>query len=176
MTKWFRIIAIGCIVLSLGLMGIEGCTGMHNQDGTPLSPEQYFQRYEHVIKLGVQVGIINLLETNPTYAGRVKAFTGYMETYLASNNVLDLSQLEKIARDKIDWSKYDATERLLVEALLTTVRVELGNVLTANNLPAPPERVAFYAGKFLAWVHEGALVFEAQQSQRGVVPMLPPAN
>ena len=165
-----RIIAITMVAIALGLVG---CPGNIDINGSPMTPEQYFQRYETLIQLGVQVGVINLLETNPTYAKRVDKFSKYMLEYLEDNEMVDLSTLEQVARDKIDWTKYDATERLLVEALITVIRTELENVLRSNNVEIPdaPEKVKMYGGKFLTWIGQAAATFEVQN--RSVVPVLP---
>lgn len=171
MKRWFAVLGMVTLMVPV-LLGMDGCAGM-NTDGLPMTPEQYFQRYETIIQLGVQVGVINLLETNPTYAKRVKKFSQYMTNYLEGNEMVDLSTLEQVARDKIDWTKYDATERLLVEALITVVRTELENVLRSNSVEIPdaPEKVKMYGGKFLMWIGQAAATFEAQS--RTVAPVLP---
>lgn len=171
MKRYVAVFAMLALIVPV-LLGMDGCATM-NTDGQPMTPEQYFQRYETIIQLGIQVGVINLLETNPTYANRVEKFSAYMLDYIEGDEMVDLFTLEQVAREKIDWSKYDPTERLLVEALITVVRTELENILRANNVEIPnaPEKVKMYGGKFLTWVGQAAVTFKVQN--RDVVPVLP---
>lgn len=170
-----KFLAITVISLLIGLSSCAGVVGIQNPDGTSLTPEEYFNRYEHIIQLGVQVGVINLLETNPKYANRVDKFSKYMLDYIQENDMVTLEELEEVARERINWTKFDATERLLVEALITTVRTELENVLYANGVQIPnaPEKVKLYGTKVLSWVGQAARVFKAQSQRRVPVPKLP---
>ena len=145
---------------------------------TPESAMEYFNKYQHIMKLGTQVAILALLEQNPTYAERIVSFAGYLETALEGQQVADLKALEELARDKIDWTKYNPTERLLVEAVITQVRVEIENVIAANgvNLPTPSGEIKMFVSTFLDWIEEGGRVFIAQQGNRSVIPILPPVS
>ena len=172
----FRTVALVLVLMSVMLLTSCATLGV-GPDGDPMTPEEYFERYEHIIKLGVQVGVLQLLESNPTYADRVSTFAGYMKDYLDEGDpTLTLAKLEMVARERIDWSRFQPTEQLLVEAIITQVRAELENVLRANGLPEPPEKVVMYAGKFLGWVQEASAIFENRRGQRSTAPTLPPAE
>ena len=110
------------------------------------------------------------------YAPKVADFAEYLTEALDGQDIVDLKELEQMAVEKIDWSKYNPTERLLVEALITQIRVEIENVIAANKLsiPTPPEDIKMVVTSFLGWVKEGALVFQQQQGNRNVIPTLPP--
>lgn len=161
------------LVLSPILLGINGgCLG--NVGPTPVTSDQYFQRYEPILRLAVQVAVLNFLEKNPSYTTRVDKFSEYMLDYLdKEHETIDLATLEKVAREKIDWSRFDSTEKLLVEALISTIRGELERVVTANvGEVTPPEKVTLYSKKFLTWVKTAAETFSPQR--KNTVPVLSP--
>jgi hypothetical protein len=178
---------IGIICMS-GLLSLSfsGCATL--QSTQPTSSAEYFERYEAITSTAVQLAVVKLLNANPAYAQRVIDFSQWMKDVLRDENinVVDLSLLETLAKDRIDWSNYDPTERVLMNALIRQIRVELEHILEADcgttterlpcfaDLPGAPEKVKMYGTKLLTWVHEGAALFVATQSRTiERIPTLP---
>lgn len=161
-------------LLVLPMLVFSGCATLGG--GETNTALEYFNKYQHIMRLGTQVAVLAVLDQNPTYAPKVADFAEYLTEALDGQDIVDLKELEQMAVEKIDWSKYNPTERLLVEALITQIRVEIENVIAANKLsiPTPPEDIKMVVTSFLGWVKEGALVFQQQQGNRNVIPTLPP--
>ena len=172
MIKNFKALTVALIAAIM--LVLPGCATLQ-QGNAPQTAVEYFERYRTLFQLATQVAVIKVLDPNPTYATHLIDFSEFMREVLETTDVVDLSELEQLVRDEIDWSKYQPTERLLVETLITTVRVEIENVLRANkdNIPTPPEDVKLIVGSFIDWVAQGARLHIEQQSTRNVIPVLP---
>ena len=176
------------LIISTALV-FTSCSTL-NPGNSPTSAEEYFQRYQHILRLAVNVGVVNLLDANPTYGDKLMKMTEVIEQVLEGGNVHDFSTLQALIMDRINWANYEPIERSLVEALLTTVRIELENVLKADckpeaneadarglcfeGLPETPEKVRFYVAVVSDWIQEGVGLWRASNSSRAVVPILPP--
>lgn len=175
LNKFFSWLII--LVVCLSFVSLPGCAtlGGNNPNQTSLD---YFHRYEHILRLGVQVAVISILDKNPAYTDRIVSFTDYIKEYIEGEEILNLRELEDVVRDKINWDDFEPTERLLIEALISQIRVEIENVLKANKieLPTPTEDVKMITESFVTWVQEGAKVFIEQRKNRSIVPVLPPRN
>lgn len=184
---------LAAVMLSLALVigSMTGCATLSG-DG-PNSADDYFKRYQHIMRLAVQVGVINLLDVNSTYDDKLMAMTNVIDTVIEAeaNNVLDLGDLQQLVIDRIDWSSYAPTERLLVEALLGQIAVEVKNTLEADcqpeanqgaralcfqGMPEVPEKVKLYVGTFTSWIREGIGTWRASNGNRDFIPVLPPVK
>jgi hypothetical protein len=169
---------IASAILVVAMLVLPGCATLGNGNDPNQTALDYFNRYQAIMRLGVQVGVLSVLEPNPTYATRIVAFADYVQEYLEGQELLDLQSLEDVVRDKVDWTKYNPTERALVEALIIQIRVEIENVLKANKtqLPTPPEEVKMVVSTLVTWIGEAANIFIQQQQNRSVIPVLPPRS
>ena len=163
------------LTMALAFVLLPGCATLQG-GGPDQTALDYFQRYQHIMRLGVQVAVFSLLEPNPTYAPRIAALTEHIQNYLESDGLVDLRGLEEAVRARIDWSGFSPTEKALAEALIVQVRVEIENVLEANKtaLPTPTEEFKMIASSVIGWLDEAANVFIAQQGDRAIVPVFPP--
>ena len=162
------------VVCMVTFGGLVGCSTLQGGDGTPMTPKQYFQRYQHIMRLAVQVAVLRVLDANPTYGPRIVAFANTIQTIL-DDKYITLAELETLVVDEIDWSQYKPEEQLLIKALISQVRVEIENVLTINvGVPAAPEDVHMILSAFVGWVEEAAALHDAERSNRVVIPQLPP--
>jgi hypothetical protein len=145
--------------------------------------DEYFSRYEHIMRLATQVAVINVLEINPSYSNKMVGMAEVIATAIESESVVDLESFQNIVISRIDWSQFNPTERVLVEAVLSEIRVSLQRILEAEcitgtlcfeDLPKLPENFKTYANKFVMWIKEGVGLFLSQHGQRSVIPVLPP--
>lgn len=165
------------VIMVLSFLAFSGCASL-GMDDSKLDAKQYFDRYQHVLKLAVQVAVLKVLDSNPTYAPELVAFSDIIKTYVDMEDYVNLDALEELVNEKIDWSKFQPTERLLVQALISEVRVEIENVLKVNvgKIPTPPEDVKMIVESFVDWVSEAAQLYQQQQTNRTVIPVLPARN
>lgn len=163
------------LLVAIALL-LPGCATLGNSENPNQTALEYFNRYQAIMRLGVQVGVFSVLEPNPTYASRLVAFSEYVQEYLEGEDVIDLQLLDSIVRNKIDWSTYTPAERALIEALITQIGVEIENVLRANktSIPTPTGEVKMIATSVVGWIGEAANVFIEQQANRAIIPVLPP--
>lgn len=65
---------------------------------------------------------------------------------------MPINQVETLILNKIDWSKLDASDRLLIEALITRVKSEIVNSNTLD------QETVVSASKVLGWIVKGAKI------------------
>ena len=153
------------------------------------SADEYFQRYEHILRLATQVAVINVLKSNPTYDDSLMNIADVIQTVVDGGDIVDLQAFQDAVMAQVDWSQFEPTEKLLVEAILSQMRVSLGNILEADcqpvanegeralcfsDLPQLPDSFKMYAGKFVDWIKEGVGIHRASLDSRSIIPVLPP--
>jgi len=163
------------LLMILSLLAFSSCaTITPSTEG--LDAKAYFDRYQHIMKLAVQVAVLRVLNSNPTYADSMIAIVEDVKTVIDALDILDLTELEQLIKERIDWSKFEPTEKLLVDALISQVRVEIDNVIAIklDGIPTPNEDVKLIVTSFVDWVAEAAMLHKQQQSNRSLVPTLEP--
>lgn len=163
------------LVMVFCLLSFSGCATLApSSEG--LDAKAYFDRYQHIMKLAVQVAVLRVLNSNPTYADSMIALVEDLKIVIDALEILDLAELEQVIKDRIDWSKFQPTEKLLVEALISQVRVEIDNVIAIklDGIPTPSGDVKFIVTTFVDWVAEAAMLHKQQQSNRSVIPEFAP--
>lgn len=163
------------LLMVFSLLTFSGCATLApSSEG--LDAKQYFTRYQHIMKLAVQVAVLRVLNSNPTYADSMIAIVEDVKTVIDTLEILDLTELERVIKERIDWSKFQPTEKLLVEALISQVRVEIDNVIAIklDGIPTPPGDVKLIVTTFVDWVAEAALLKKQQDGNRSLIPVLEP--
>lgn len=130
-------------VALLAALGAAGCS----------TPTQ-----TNLAKLTVQYAVIKVCDRNPEYAPRVVEIATQIEALAGGETANTVDLLLSLVRAKIDFSKLDAADKLLVNALIDQVGIELKVRLGTTT---------FDAGKLLlvsevaGWIREAAAMAAA---------------
>lgn len=108
---------------------------------------------EPLYRAAVELGVLKVLEKNPTLAPRVQELAGQATAGMAAGEVVSLATLEGQIRQAIRWEKLTPEETVLLDTLIVAVRQELDR--TAAGLQTP-EEARLLAVKVLEWVEDAA--------------------
>jgi hypothetical protein len=128
-------IPLALVLLVFAIVTLAGCQ----------SPGGQSQLTE---QLAIQYATLKITEGKPDRAARIHAIASDAKTFL-SGEAVTLSALNAAVRDKIDFSKLDAADTLLVNALLGEVQRQLAAKL-GEGLLNPDALV--HVNRVLDWI------------------------
>lgn len=104
-------------------------------------------------RLAVQYATVKVLENNPGRAQRVIEIATFIEDNAGSSTATSVAILTTLVREQIDWTKLDAADTILVNALIDMVATELTARLGSG--PLSPEQ-ALVVKEVASWIKQAA--------------------
>lgn len=146
-------------MLSVAIMGmfvLSACAG--------LAPHQ-----EAVAKVATQYATLKFIDGKQDRATKVKEVTAFAVSIVEGDATTTVDALEAAVRAQIHWEDLKPEDALLLNTLITAVRVELElRLADANTLP---EEVVLRVAEVLSWVNEAAALVAPQASGTWFWPM-----
>jgi hypothetical protein len=106
---------------------------------------------ELVLKTSVQYGTMKYLGSHPNHIEKAEFLVDEVAAALESEQSATLALLETIVVDSIPWEKMTPEERLILTALLTEIKYQVG-LKIGEGVLGESERV--WGMQFLSWVRQ----------------------
>ena len=103
---------------------------------------------ENAARIGVIFAVMKIIDQDIEKAEKVCSIANDAQSFFDSN-VLPVDEIEKLIRDKINFSKLDSAETVLVEALIIEIKIKIQDG-EASGFIDPETKVT--ATKVLGWV------------------------
>lgn len=110
-------------------------------------------RRNPIASIAVQYAVAKVVDKNTEKAQRVLAIVSETRKLIAGEQASTVAMLEQIVRDQIEWSKLDAADAVLVNALIDEVRFQLEDRLGDSELVGDKVLVV---DEVLGWVERAA--------------------
>lgn len=110
------------LALVIGLVAFSGCASTTGQQNI-------------AAKFAVQYAVLKVSENSPAKAARIVAIAKEVKAIAGQDGADTVDLLMVIIRSKVDFSKLDAADTLLANALIETIGEQLKERLGSGKLP-----------------------------------------
>ena len=163
---WLVVALVLVLLGGVSLTTLSGCATFG-----PLEGQAAVERHQLLFKAAAQYGTLKIIEKNPNMAEPVARIAGdtadALEDTLEAGRLVALPALEEMVRAEINWDKLTPEEFLLIDTLITSVRLELARAEAEVVLPADDpttsgvegeatRQALYYAAAVLRWIEEAA--------------------
>jgi hypothetical protein len=106
-----------------------------------------------LVHVGVSYAVAKVVKGDPERAARIVAIAGTVRQLAGSQEVESVAMLDAFIRSKIDWTKLDAADQVLVNVLLLEVRSVLEKKIGADPITGAKLLVV---AEVAGWIEDAA--------------------
>ena len=108
-----------------------------------------------MMQLATEAATARVLTEHPTWTKQTISITNNAIAVIDAKAVMDLQSVETYIKGRINWGKMQPEEQALVSALISEVRRNIEDSLTANKI-TKPELQLVEVRQVLVWINETA--------------------
>jgi len=133
------------IAITLIVVAFTGCATFNN----------LVKNETLMMQLATEAATARVLTKHPTWTKQTISITNNAIAVIDAKAVMDLQSVEAYIKGRINWGKMQPEEQALVSALISEVRRNIEDSLTANKI-TKPELQLVEVRQVLVWINETA--------------------